>query len=257
MGKIIRQKIEYAGGGGESGLTIDLNNPCSFNEFAAAFGKKSVWINGLLVVGFVDENEDVVLYTTGYKTNTENVYYWSYNFTSTDHTQPMVYNRCSYSDMVPIFNTTIGSINSTASIHKNNDWLSLTHDSSTDLVNTRIKRGASQVDIKIPTKKYVDDRFEDSGWLTLNDTVKYRKKLGFCEIELRGNVSEDIPTAQYKSLGTLPEGFRPAIEIYTEVHVHHFTTVVRVTRSGDIGLYGSTSGVTANQIVSGSIMFMI
>lgn len=98
---------------------------------------------------------------------------------------------------------------------------------------------------------------EDSGWVKLNDVVSYRKKLGFCQLAIRGNVPDAVPGSTYGSLGTLPKGFRPAIELYTEVHVHNFPTVVRVARSGDIGLYGATSGVTANQVVSGSIMFML
>lgn len=149
-------------------LTIDLNNPCSFNEFTAAFGKKPVWINGLLVVGYVDENEDVVIYTTAYKTNSSAVYYYYYSFTSADHTQPMVYNSRNYSEMTPDFATSIGSTRASANIHKNNDWLTMAHDSSTDLVDTRFKQGANQLDIQIPTKKYVDDNTD--GCVKWNNT---------------------------------------------------------------------------------------
>ena len=140
----------------EVGLTIDTTNPCSFNEFTAAFGQKPVWINGLLVVGYVDEDTSVHIYTTPYKTNVTAVNYWTYNFTSNDHTQPMVYNSRSYSEMTPDFDTSVGSTRSSASIHRDNDWFTMTHDSSTDLVDTRIKRGVSQLDFQIPTKDYVD-----------------------------------------------------------------------------------------------------
>ena len=150
----VKQYVDSYSGGD---FVIDTANPCSFNEFTAVFGKKPVWINGLLVVGYVDENEDVVIYTTAYKTNTSAVYYWAYNFTSTDHTQPMVYNSRNYSEMTPDFATSIGSTRTSANIHRNNDWFTMTHDSSTDLVDTRFKQGASQLDIQIPTKKYVDD----------------------------------------------------------------------------------------------------
>lgn len=91
----------------------------------------------------------------------------------------------------------------------------------------------------------------DTGWIDLNEYVKYRKKNG--NVYVTGNVSGDLPLGtdeNYISLGTLPEGFRPGnIDIPFAYHCvggdnSYQSSYIR--SSGNIALYRKSSQGVAN-----------
>lgn len=63
---------------------------------------------------------------------------------------------------------------------------------------------------------YLNKNFYDSGWMDLNNAVKYRKKNGFVTIRADGNGDNKVTIGNINNptnIGTLPEGFRPSIRI--------------------------------------------
>lgn len=60
--------------------------------------------------------------------------------------------------------------------------------------------------------KVLNDNFSDSGWIELNTVIKYRKKNGVVYFNGYSNNTTGLTANDYKTVGTLPTGYRPTIE---------------------------------------------
>ena len=88
-----------------------------------------------------------------------------------------------------------------------------------DLLNLakRLKDAVAHSDDNLQEAKDSTDtkttELTDSGWQELTPTVQYRKKNGVVYISGRSAGQQTIPASTYYTLGTLPEGYRPTIEV--------------------------------------------
>lgn len=79
--------------------------------------------------------------------------------------------------------------------------------------NIQIEKG-NMVTGYVPYKNYGS---EDTGWITLNQNIKYRKVGNMVTIVGNANNTQ-FGNGAYTTIGTLPEGFRPSIQIPFTYH---------------------------------------
>lgn len=90
---------------------------------------------------------------------------------------------------------------------------------------------------------------DDTGWLDLNDYIKYRKKNGIVFVCGYGKNEFKVGNGFYTTVGTLPEGFRPATTIWftwTGISADVKNQSARVNNEGAIGLYLLSGQSTEN-----------
>lgn len=98
----------------------------------------------------------------------------------------------------------------------------------------------------------------DSGWLTLNTGIIKYRRIGFCvTLALRGDAPNDIGRSAWGNIGVIPTQFRPEVGIFFIVYVKDFVTVMRVQSTGAVDLYGGNNGVTAGDVISGSLSYVV
>ena len=89
---------------------------------------------------------------------------------------------------------------------------------------------------------------EDTGWLSLNKYISYRKKNGVVYIRAEAYDFE-VGNGSYTTVGTLPKGFRPVtvtMFAWTGISGDVKNQSARITNEGVIGLYlPSGQGVTS------------
>lgn len=80
----------------------------------------------------------------------------------------------------------------------------------------------------------------DSGWISLSPQVKYRKKAGI--VTIVGDSSGDVSLPKFDTattIGTLPEEFRPSIDVHavgTPKNSTGYMMQIRVFPAGQVSL---------------------
>lgn len=86
---------------------------------------------------------------------------------------------------------------------------------------------------------------DDSGWVTLNNVIKYRKKNGFVIVTGVSSGNLALTSSAYTTVGTLPTGFRPATTIPFVFHCIGGSISAQsayITEYGNIQLYVTDNG---------------
>lgn len=85
----------------------------------------------------------------------------------------------------------------------------------------------------------------DSGWISLNSYIKYRKVNSIVYVVCDNNGFETIPAdSSYHTIGTLPANYRPSVVIPFASHVYAVATksiIGRVETNGIISIYTNVS----------------
>ena len=96
---------------------------------------------------------------------------------------------------------------------------------------------------------------DDTGWLSLNDYIKYRRKNGWVCI----NIDNMPKPTSSDIIGTLPEGFRP-IDIYPQYFIrsnYSSTTIAAwITPSGQINV-SRTDISSSTSTISGFMVYPV
>ena len=90
---------------------------------------------------------------------------------------------------------------------------------------------------------------EDSGWLTLTTGIRYRKKEGIVYLVVES--FQGTQTSGTETIGTLPAGFRPGMNM--QPFLRKGTTLLQswITTAGAINIIATTS----TTVIAGSCTF--
>lgn len=87
----------------------------------------------------------------------------------------------------------------------------------------------------------VEEKLDDSGWINPSTNIYYRKKNGFVNVKANHTMSA---SDAWETIFTLPEGYRPAIDVFIPVYVGNMSYSAQgwVKANGDVLVIG-TNGV--------------
>lgn len=82
----------------------------------------------------------------------------------------------------------------------------------------------------------------DSGWINLNEVVRYRKKGNVVTVVGFSSGKISLIANDYKTIGQLPINFRPSVELISNWARIGENTVgtLKINSSGEISLYSSS-----------------
>lgn len=113
----------------------------------------------------------------------------------------------------------------------------------TDLDNVQFEKGETQT--TYTPYQNLESKIIDSGWITLNSYIKYRKVNNIVYVVCDNNGFVNIPAdSSYHAIGTLPTNYRPSIVIPFASHVYSVATksiIGRVETNGNISIYANVS----------------
>ena len=106
----------------------------------------------------------------------------------------------------------------------------------------------------------LNSKFDGPAWLTdlSTSSIAYTKFAGIVTVTNYANISMEIPSNTWTSLGTLPTGYRPSRRIDVACTVGYnanLSGVIRILSSGDIALWSNTALTTSTAYLSFTVSY--